>query len=201
MKRILLIITVVALCMSIFACGKKNGADQTSDKQNNSEVVETTKDQGKQTDEDTSNESSIESKEACVVISSTKTALKVGDEFTLTVSIKDNPGIFAFAFELPVDNKAFEFVSADTSASVCTMLGVCDYDESTSSYKFNGFNSSPFENITADGTIVTITMKVKDSAAAGTYTMSATPDAENIINVEAELVEFASASISLNVTK
>ena len=196
MKKFLLV-TFVALCICMAACGTRNGTDQTT----NNQVHETTEEQNKQTDETVSGDSSSEAQDACMLINSTKTELKAGEEFTVTVSIKNNPGIWAFAFELPIDDQVFEFVSADTSVSICTMLAICDYDESTSSYKFNGLNPSLEENLTVDGTIVTITMKVKDNAAAGTYTIFATPDAENIININAELVEFASASISLNVTE
>ena len=189
MKKILLITLVVALCVSIVACGGKKVADQTSNEQN------------KQTDEVTSAESSSKAEGSRMVISATKTELKAGDEFTLTLSIKENPGIFSFAFELPINEAVFEFVSADTSASVCTMFGVCDYDKTTSSYKFNGFNSSPLENLKVDGTIVTITLKVKEDANAGAYSISANPDAENIINVDGDFVEFTGASLSVNVTK
>ena len=95
----------------------------------------------------------------------------------------------------------FEFVSADTSASICTMLGVCDYDESTSSYKFNGFNTSPFENLTDNGVIVTITLRVKDGVDTGAYMLAAIPDAVNIINIDGNLVEFSRADISLNIIR
>ena len=212
MKKFLLIIAVVALCLSIVACDGKNGDDQTTEKQNNSQAVEASKGQEKQTeetskeqeaqsDEGLSVDSSTEAKDSHVVVSSTKTELKAGDEFTLTVSVKNNPGIWAFMFELPINTEVLEFVSADISESICTMFGVCDYDKTTSSYKFNGLSSSPLANITADGTVVTITLKVKDNVTAGEYLISANPDAENIINVDGDFVEFAGASISINITK
>ncbi len=196
MKKFLLIIAVVVLCLSIVACGGKNGADQTTNEQNNNEIVETTKEQA-----DQSGETSTKAEDACMIINSTKTELSGGDEFTLTVSIKNNPGIWAFMFELPINAEVFEFVGADISESICTMPAVCDYDESTSSYKFNATHSSFFDNLTADGTMATITLRVKDSAAAGVYSISANPDAENIINVDGDFVVFSGASISINVAK
>lgn len=200
MKKFLLIFIVV-LCLFIVACGGKNGAGQTTDVDNNNQVIETTEDQNNQTNENVSGDSSTTRNAPCMIIDSTHDELKEGDTFVLTLSIKNNPGIFSFAFELPVDDKVFEFVSADTSASICTMLGVCDYDATTSSYKFNGFNPSPFENLTADGTIVAITLRVKDGAETGAYTLAAIPDAINIINIDGNLVEFVGADISLNITK
>ena len=187
--------------MSIVACGGKNVADQTTNEQNNSQIVETTKGENIKSDEATSGASSTEAEAACMVINSTKTDLNVGDEFTLTVSVKNNPGIWAFMFELPINTQVFEFVSADISESICTMPAMCGYDDSTSSYKFNASHSSFFDNLTADGTIAAITLRVKDSAVAGTYSIHANPYAENIINVDGNCVEFAGASVSLNVTQ
>ena len=195
MKKIL-IVAVVILCLSVVACGGKNGADQTTNEQNHGQIAETTQGHSDQT-----GDSSTEAEVACMVISSTKTDLNVGDEFTLTVSIKNNPGIWAFMFELPINTEVFEFVSADISESICTMPAMCDYDDSTSSYKFNASHSSFFDNLTADGMLVKITLKVKYSAEVGTYSIAAKPDAQNIINIDEKLVEFAGASILLNITK
>ena len=198
MKRFLLI-ALVALCLCIVACGGKLGDNQTTNEQDSNKEVENNN--GSRPDESVSGDSSAETEVGIVVIDSTKNELAIGDEFTLTVSIKNNPGIFAFAFELPVDDNIFEFVSADTSSSICTMFGICDYDEISSMYKFNGLNASPLENLTSDGVIVTITLKVKDSAEAGEYLLSAKPDLENIINVDGNLVTFNGADISIVVTR
>ena len=198
MKKILLI-ALVALCLCIVSCGGKLGTNQTPNEQESNSAAENNN--GSRPDEVVSGDSSTEAKAGVVILDSTKNDIAIGDEFTLTVSIKNNPGIFAFAFELPVDDNIFEFVSADTSSSICAMFGICDYDETTSVYKFNGLNTSPLENLTTDGVIVTITLKVKDNAEVGEYRLSAKPDAENIINVDGNLVAFNGADISVVVTR
>ena len=83
---------------------------------------------------------------------------------------------------------------------MCASFGICSYDESALAYKFNGYSSSAFNNITDDGEIVTITLRVKDSASAGKYTLTLDPDHKNVINVNSQLVVFEGAELVLNIS-
>ena len=166
--------------------------------------VETTEEET--TEEETTEEETtevetteVDDESARVVLKASKTELKSGEEFSVTVYIKNNPGIYSFTFKLPIDNGVFEFVSASTKESLCSSFGICSYDESALSYKFNGYSSSAFKNITDDGEIVTITLKVKDSASAGKYTLKLNPDHKNIINVNSQLVVFEGAELVINI--
>ena len=152
-------------------------------------------------EENTTEEETTEDKQSAhAIIEANKTKLAPGEEFTLTIFIKNNPGIYSFAFHLPIDTNAFEFVSADKTGSVLSSFGICAYDESTASYKFNGLSTSPFNNITADGKIVTVTLKVKNNAPFGNYTFLIDIDHKNVINVDSDIVKFEDAEISINVS-
>lgn len=207
MKKLLLILCVVA-CLAIVACADVRPTEQTTDDltpttENQTPTNEPMNESSEQKEEPTEEptEEIIDPTAPQVVIYSTATELIAGQEFTFTVAIANNPGIFSFTFDIPVDTDVFEFVSADTSETICSTLGICGYDETTSSYKFNGYGESPFENLTDDGTIVTVTLKVKDSAVAGKYSISINPDDKNIINVDAQKVAFAGAKLKIVVTE
>ena len=108
--------------------------------------------------------------------------LKQGEEFTVSVKIENNPGVWSVAFAFPIDSSVFEFVSADTDSSIFKKFGECSYDETAAAYKFNGFNSSLFDNVTEDGELVKITLKVKDAATVGSYSVGCELDSKNTVN-------------------
>ena len=124
---------------------------------------------------------------------------RVGKEFTLTVRVENNPGIWALAFELPINPDVFEFVSADTSSSMFDQFGVCGYDEDEHTYKFNAYNSDLFNNVNGDGTLVVITLRVKEGVEPAVYSLQVKPFADNIVNVEEEEVAFYSPAFEIDV--
>ena len=197
MKKSILILLVVC-CLLLVSCVRSGINGQTTDSELSS--TEAKAEVGGVT-EDSANGDTIDDSIPSLVLSSTSTNLKSGDEFTLTIEMKNNPGIFALTLELPIDSSVFEFVSSDTKQSICPWLGICNYDESSSIYKFNGYNTSPVENLNDNGILVTVTLKVKESAKAGEYSFFANPDSRNIINVDAEEVAFERAHISVKVSK
>ena len=132
-----------------------------------------------------------------VVIGNTAVA---GGTVKITVSIENNPGIWGTAFSLPIDTEVFEFVSADTNNSVFKQFGICGFDEAKGAYKFNGLNSS-FNDITGDGTVVVITLKVKENVEAGEYKLSAKLNERDIINANGEVVSFASVEGTVTVAE
>ena len=197
MKKSILILLAVC-CLLFVSCAGVGINGQKTDPELSS--TEAKAEVGGGTD-DGSNGDTINGGAPALTLSSTSTNLKAGDEFTLTIQMKNNPGIFAMTLELPIDSRVFEFVSSDTKQSVCPWLGICNYDESSSTYKFNGYNTSPIENLNDNGILVTVTLKVKESAKAGEYSFFANPDSKNIINVDAEEIAFERAHISVKVSK
>lgn len=132
-----------------------------------------------------------------VIVKNTKAT--AGDNVQITISIENNPGIWGTAFRLPIDTEVFEFVSADTNGSIFSQFGVCGYDEAAKAYKFNGYNRDLMNNITEDGTVVVITLKVKDGVEAGEYKLSAKLSERDIINADGAMVSFASVEGTVEV--
>ena len=132
-----------------------------------------------------------------VVITSTEAL--VGETFKLTVSIENNPGIWGLAFELPIDTDVFEYVGDDASGTIFGELGVCGYDPYTSAYRFNGFNSSLSSNITADGKVVEIILKVKDDAPVGEYDVIPAVIAKDTIDSNYNRISFAAVGGTVTV--
>lgn len=123
-----------------------------------------------------------------------------GNTVKITIKLENNPGIWSFAFSLPVDGEIFEFVSADTSGSIFKQFGICGYDESTNEYKFNGYNSSLSSNIASDGKLVTLTLKVKEGVATGEYKLAAALNERDIVDIDQNLIKFASVEGTVTVT-
>ena len=132
------------------------------------------------------------------VIVSSKNAV-VGGTVQIAISIENNPGIWSMAFELPIDTDVFEFVSDDKSSSIFKQFGICGYDANKNVYKFNGYNGDLMNNITADGTLVVITLKVKETAEVGTYKLCAMLSERDIVNVDENIVSFASIEGTIEV--
>ena len=124
-----------------------------------------------------------------------------GEEFTASVKLENNPGVWSVAFSFPIDNAAFEFVSADTASSIFTRFGECSYDETASAYKFNGYHSSLFDNVTDDGVLVNLTLRVKENAPVGKYTLGCELDAKNTVNCDGTEVALVSGSADVTVAE
>ena len=115
-----------------------------------------------------------------------------GGTVRIPITLANNPGVWAMAFEINIDENVFEFVSADTTTSIFDQFGACGYDAATKSYKFNGYHSDLFQDITEDGTVVTLTLKVKENVTIGQYVLAVKQMQDQIVNVEEENVTFIS---------
>lgn len=135
---------------------------------------------------------------ATLVVTPSKEEVKAGKEFTVTVSIANNPGFGAIAFTMPIDTNAFEFVKAETAGTICPQLGMCDFDTTANAYKFNGLGDG-LVDVTADGVLVTFTLKAKADAKLGSYTISANIDAQNTTGTFEGLVEVKNGSASVKI--
>lgn len=122
----------------------------------------------------------------------------VGHTFNVTVSSVINEGVWSVAFELPIDPDVFEFVGSDTSNSIFDQFAICEFDETTNSYKFNAYNSNLTENITIGGELVTLTLRVKEGVTAGEYQLAAKTLDKHIINVDQTKVEFHTDDAKVN---
>lgn len=127
------------------------------------------------------------------------TVLARGDEFTVTIELKNNPGVWAIVFEIPIDNDAFEYVEEDVTTSIFDEFGVAEYDETTHSYKVDAYSSDLFSNITSDGTILTLTLRIREDAAFGSYDITCMIDSDNTVNCEETDLTIQAGSASFEI--
>jgi len=105
------------------------------------------------------------------IIVSTDTG-RAGETVTVTVDMKNNPGFGGMAFDVKYDNAVLELVSYELGlgGTICTPSEVDTYAD-----KMN-FQYAGISNITGDGTIVTLTFKIKEGAAEGKAEIKVVPE-------------------------
>ena len=116
-----------------------------------------------------------------------------GDTVTVTVSIVNNPGFGGMAFDLFYDTSMLELVSyeLDIGSGICVDSGIGTYEN-----KVN-FQYAGMSNVTGDGTLVTFTFKVKDTAEVGLARVWAVLEPGTVFTYEGRTeVDFALASLS-----
>lgn len=94
---------------------------------------------------------------------SNKTALP-GKEVTLDISITNNPGIMAMTFSVAYDNNQFEFVSY-SKGYISEPRAFMDHSDKG----YVAFSIVESKDKTNTGNMLSLTFKIKDKAAAGTY--------------------------------
>ena len=103
-----------------------------------------------------------------------------GDTVTVTVSTSKVDNCVSGGFMFSYDKNVFEYVSGSATLSGYT-AGVSTAAGNVAGYFMNG-------NATVQGSIFQITLKVKDTAAVGTYTISGVPsltDADGAVSCSA----------------
>ena len=156
-----------------------------------------------------------------IVIEPSVEEVNAGEEFQVTVNLKNNPGLIGAQVEIDFDPDVFELVTyydedeewwfpqievgAKYSASSCKYITFGPIDEET------GFSERcvvQYLRTTATGTQVrteehfyTATFKIKDDAPSGTYPLTVKYDPDNFFSIGFETVAFASqdGSVTINV--
>ena len=126
----------------------------------------------------------VEADAATLTVTPSSAAVAPGETFSLTVAIKNNPGLWSIAFNLPVDTAVFEFVSCNVEGSIFSTVAFAQYHDGEKAVKINMHNNTAQgapENVTADGTIVTITLKALEAAALAVYPLTAAVQADHTI--------------------
>ena len=102
-------------------------------------------------------------------MSASSKTLRRGDTVTLTVSVSSSEPATSFGLKLGYDTSVFEYVS-----SSCTVGGALVASANSSGFAFM------FQNPTAySGAVGTMTLRVKDTAPFGTYTVSGSASVMN----------------------
>ena len=112
------------------------------------------------------------------VIAVEKVEAEAGEEVTLEVVITGNPGFGAASFLIEYDETALTLVGVDTTD--CLLAGAAENDT------VGAVSFAAADNVTADGTLFTITFQVKEGVADGEYAVSVT--VRKIINADREAV-------------
>ncbi len=144
----------------------------------------------------------VEADAATLTVTPSSDAVAPGETFSLTVAIKNNPGLWAVCFELPVDTEVFEFVSINVDDNIFSTVATAQYNANKELVFINMYNNTALgvpENVTEDGTIVTITLKALEAAALDDYTLTAAVQADNTINADSVKQPVADGSCALTV--
>lgn len=119
-------------------------------------------------------------------ISASGKTLYRGDTVTLTVNCSSSADATQYGIKLAYDSSVFEYVEHKISVS----------DALVKSFRDNGF-AFMFQEATAySGSVGTVTLRVKDNAPVGTYTISGNPSAKN----GSDAVGASSGSVSITVS-
>ncbi len=123
------------------------------------------------------------------VVSSVKGT--AGSTVSVTLSLKNNPGIVAAKVKLAFDTKVLTLKEVKDAG----VLGSAMHTPSLNSpYTLYWFNGTATENYTVNGVAATLVFEIKDSAAVGHYAVTASTDSENIYNADMDEVEFITVS-------
>ncbi len=117
-------------------------------------------------------------------------AAGVGQEFDVAIKLENNPGIASLKLDVAYDADKFEIVKVTdgdfsaTSESAGEAVGNYNYGPLTANpFSINWVDALATENVTTNGTVATITFKVKDTAVCGGESpITVTYDAENVFD-------------------
>ncbi|MBP5312565.1 MAG: hypothetical protein J6112_07020 [Clostridia bacterium] len=96
-----------------------------------------------------------------------------GEEFVITVSMHNNPGVVSNRFKVHFDEDNLELVSVENLG----LIGgwTAPSPKKTSPYTIRWADSLAMDNYTDNGDLVSLTFKVKDGAQPGSYTVEIEP--------------------------
>ena len=126
------------------------------------------------------------------------TSAKSGETIDVEVIISDNPGILSLGFLVEYDAERLELVKAENGNVFDDSSAIFDNDINTYPYYLNWYNFST-ENSSENGTIATLTFKVKKDAPLGNAYIDIIMDETNTYNTDLEDVIFETESVGINV--
>lgn len=123
------------------------------------------------------------------------TTVKAGETGSITVSMDSNPGLVSWKFLLDYDSNAIEITGITPGAFKNASCGSLNSDP----FAFY-WNDNSKGNNTSNGTIATISFKVKPEAAPGSYNLTLSGSAADIYNASRTRVKFNYGTGRVNVT-
>ena len=136
----------------------------------------------------------LAAQDASMTLSASKTNLEPGDTFTVTVSTTKVESCTTGGFLFQFDENVFEYVDGSALVSGFAMAGI-----STANGRVAGYFMVTIGSTTINGEIFRITLKVKDSASNGSYTITGIPSLTVLSGSEKESVSAIAGSVTVKV--
>ena len=105
-----------------------------------------------------------------LTVSADKSAAERGDTVTVSVSLT-NPGLVVLQFNVLFDTDVFELVSKNDDGGILPRISAVN-DTTAGKAGFYQGNDLATSNLTANGVVGTVVLKVKDAAPGGNSTIS-----------------------------
>lgn len=128
------------------------------------------------------------------VVVDSKTAA-AGTEVTVDVTIKNNPGVNGWAFDISYDSTVLELM--ECTSGVFNDITTSE-EQNSNPYHIQWFS---LKDDTTNGVLAQLKFKVKANAPDGEYPISITYDEDEIGNEKDELVHFGTVNGSIKITK
>ena len=112
----------------------------------------------------------------------------MGETFDVEISLKNNPGIISAMLKLEYNNTYLELTNISDKGELGA--SVFGNNKLAIPYKMNWNDDAGYENITYNGTIATLTFRIKDDTPIGTYPIIISYDYGEIYNVDLAPVDF-----------
>ncbi len=116
-----------------------------------------------------------------------------GDEVVVPVSMSNNPGIIMTQVWITYDSTVFELVACED-----TQLGGIAFPiqnpTTQKPYRISWGNGLATENYTVNGVFANLKFRIKDTAAAGTYTLTLEVDGGSVFDANLDGVSFEKAN-------
>lgn len=122
-----------------------------------------------------------------IIVSSARGTL--GRQVNITVSLANNPGIVSATLRVVYDSSVMTLSAVEDTA---LLSGSMHSDQYASPYVLTWANDTVKENITVNGTLVTLTFDIAEDAEVGSYPVKVVYDYDNydIMNYDSDKVKF-----------
>ena len=118
-----------------------------------------------------------------------------GSTVTVDISMKNNPGIVGFKFNVSYDKSVLTLQNAE-SVGIEAM-----FSQNLTDMPFIASWENGVKDVALNGEIVRLTFAVKENAADGSYPITVRYDADDIYNLKEENIHFAVINGSVDVSK
>lgn len=124
-----------------------------------------------------------------------------GDTVQMTVDLADNTGVAGMTFAVHYDTQVLSLIDVQTEGMFNTGSVMAGGSLSMMPYRVIWDDAASKENHLENGTVLTLTFKVRDTAQSGTTNVWLSYDADDVLDVNLEPVESATFGAELTVIR